>query len=200
MSILTLMAVGYPTYWFIGTALQFGLCFIVLSLLQRILLEQNKRTYCRKSCNARLSWQAYLRHLHSQENGTQLSCVVRCCLNMYFDHNDSRVSNSIDALEHRCNLSCVSLFYRYYIGFCSSKIRGFIALNHVFLYNARLSWEAHSYVADWPVNRTLHHKQNSFSSRTIRMWNSPRAEVVIFWFLRNEKSIKYRNIITGVFK
>ena len=62
-------------------------------------------------------------------------------------------------------------------------------MNHVFLCNTR---QAHSYEVDWPVNCTLHDRQNSFSSQTIRMWNSPRIELVIFWLLRNEKGIKYR--------
>ena len=82
-----------------------------------------------------------------------------------------------------CNIVAiwiVSLCYRYSNGFCLSKIRGLRAVNHEFLYNTRLSWQAHSYVGDWPVDRTLHGKQNSFSSRTIRMLNSSRAEVVIF--------------------
>ena len=102
-----------------------------------------------------------------------------------------RVSNSIDSLEHRCNLACVSLFYCYY----NCKITGLIAVNHVFLCSTRLSCQSHSYVVDWPVDRTLHDKQNSLSGRTIRMWNSPRAAVAIFWFLRDGEGIKYRNII-----
>ena len=53
-------------------------------------------------------------------------------------------------------------------------------MNHVFLGGTRLSWQAHSYVVDWPVERTFYDIQNSFSSRIIRMWNSPRAEIVIF--------------------
>ena len=43
--ILKLMTVGLDIYWFIGTSLQFVLCFTVLLLLQRILFEQIKRTY-----------------------------------------------------------------------------------------------------------------------------------------------------------
>ena len=73
-------------------------------------------------------------------------------------------------------------------------------MNHVFLCNTLLSWQAYSYVVDCPVDRMLHDKQNSFPSRTIRMWNSPRTEAVIYWILRNENGIKYRNIITGIRK
>ena len=121
-------------------------------------------TYLPKT--GKIFWSTSLHHLHSKENGIQLSCVD-WCLKVYFDFNDGRVSNSIGSWEHRCNFACVSWFYRYYNGFCSSKIRRLIAVNHVFLCNTHLSWQAHSYVVDWPVVRTLHDKQNSFISRIL---------------------------------
>ena len=98
-----------------------------------------------------------LQRLHSKEISIQLSCVGQC-LNVYSDFKDGRVSNSIDTLEHRCNLDCVSLFYRYYNGFCLSKISGLMAVNHELLCNTRLSWQGHTYMVDWPVDRTLHDK------------------------------------------
>ena len=147
----------------------------------------------------KIFWSTSLHHIRCKKNGIQLSCVGRC-LNVYFDVTDGRVSNSINSLVHRYNLARISLFYRYYNGFCLSKIRGLIAENHVFLCNNRLSWQTHLYVVDCPLERKFHDKQNSFSRRSIRMWNSPRAEVVISWFLKDEKCIKYRNIITCVCK
>ena len=45
--------------------------------------------------------------------------------------NDNRVSNCIDSLEHRRNVACVSLFYRYYNGRCSQEIRSLVADNHI---------------------------------------------------------------------
>ena len=140
-------------------------------------------------------WSISLHRLRSKENGIQLSCVGRC-LNVYFDVNDGRLSNSINSLEHRCNLARISLFYCNYNGFCLSKIRGLIAVNHVFLCNTRLSWQAHLYVLDCPLERKFHDKHNSSFSRTIRLWNSPRTEVVISWFLNDAKGKNYRNIIT----
>ena len=80
------------------------------------------------------------------------------------------------------------------------KISGLIAKSHVFLPITCLSRRAHHYVVDWPVDRTTSYGHNSFFSQTIRMWNSLRAEVVIFWLLRHEKGIKCRNIITDVRK
>ena len=82
-------------------------------------------------------------HLHPKENCIQLSCVCRG-LKFYFEVNDWRVSNSIDSLKHRCNLVCVSLSHRYYKVFFLSKIMKLIAVNHVFLCNSRLSWQADS--------------------------------------------------------
>ena len=94
----------------------------------------------------------------------------------------------------------ILLFYRYYNEFCCSKIRGLIPVNHVFFSKTHLSWQAHSYVVDWPVDRTLHDRLNSFSGRTICMWNSLSAEVVIFCPTRDEKSIKHRKIVTDAGK
>ena len=93
-------------------------------------------------------------------------------------------------VENSILLIYLNIVAIYYKGFCSSKIRGLIPVNHVFLCNTRLYWQAHSYVVDWPMDRTLHDRQNSFSSRAIRMCNSPRAEVVSFWLLRVENGIK----------
>lgn len=91
--------------------------------------------------------------------------------------NDSRVSNSIDSLEHRRNVACVSLFYRYYNGRCSREIRGLVPDNHIFLRGTRTSRRAHPFVVDCPVNRTMHYRENSFFARTARLWNDLPAEV-----------------------
>ena len=95
--------------------------------------------------------------------------------------HDGKISNSIDSLKHRCNVACASLFYRYYKRFCSGEIKGLIAQNHVILRKTRLSRRAHPYVVYWPLNRTISYGQNSFFSRTERMQNSLRADLVIFF-------------------
>ena len=114
--------------------------------------------------------------------------------------NDGKVSNSINSLEQRCNMVCVSLFYRSYNRFFSIKINGLIPENHVVLRNTWHSLLAYPYVVDCPVDRAIPYGQNSFFSRTNRMWNSLRTEIVIFWLIRDEKGVKYRKIITGVCK
>ena len=82
---------------------------------------------------------------------------------------DSRVSNYIDFLEHRRNVGCFCLFYRYY--------NGMFPETRTFVRNTRFSSRAHPYVVDWQVNRTTHYRENSFFSRTVRMWNNLPAEV-----------------------
>ena len=72
---------------------------------------------------------------------------------------------------------------------------GLVRKNRALLRNTRLSLRPHIYVVDWPVDCTLRYRQNSFFIRTIRMWDSLRAEVVIFWHLRDVKDIRYRKIL-----
>ena len=89
---------------------------------------------------------------------------------------DSRVSNSIDSLEHRRSVGCVTLFYRYFNGFCSDEIRDLVPETRTFSRNTRASSRAHPFVVDWPVNRTTHYRENSFFSRTVRLWNKLPAD------------------------
>ena len=78
--------------------------------------------------------------------------------------NDSRVSNSIDSLEHCRKVACVSLFCRYYNGRSSRNIWGLVPNNHIFLRSTRISRRAHPFVVDCPVNRILHYRENTFLS------------------------------------
>ena len=141
-------------------------------------------------------------HFYLKENEMQFSCVG-WCLNVYSMTSllFNTISNSIDSLQYRCTLVCVSLFYYYYNRFCSNEISGFISENHMFLCNTRLSRRALSYVVNWSVDRSIFYGQNSFFSKTIRIWNSslPRG-CNYFWLLRDEKGIKNRKIITGIRK
>ena len=43
------------------------------------------------------------------------------CVQYSMQHS---VSNATDSLERRRSVNCVSLFYRYYNGFCSNEIKG----------------------------------------------------------------------------
>ena len=92
--------------------------------------------------------------------------------------NDNRVFNTIDLLEHRRNVACVSLFHRYYNGRCSCEIRSLVPDNHIFLRSTRIFRRAHPFVVDCPVNRTIHYRENLFFARTACLWNDLPAEVV----------------------
>ena len=92
-----------------------------------------------------LSFLSSLQYLRPKEKGTQVSYVGQCLI-VYFDVNDGRVSNMTDSLEHRCNLTCVSLSYRYYNGFSSRQTRELIPMTFIFLSNTRLFWQAHSFL------------------------------------------------------
>ncbi|XP_065368895.1 uncharacterized protein LOC135961328 [Calliphora vicina] len=101
---------------------------------------------------------------------------------------DNTVSNSIDYLEHRRNVGCVSLFYRYY-----NEITELVPDTRSFSRNTHLSAGAHPFVVDWSVNRTTHYRENSFFSRTVRMWNKLPVEVFPVPF--NVGKFKSYNII-----
>ena len=90
---------------------------------------------------------------------------------------DSRVSSSIVSLEHRRNVGCVTLFYRYFHGVCSLDIRRSIPNVRMFRRDTRLSRNSHPFVIEGPVSRTTHYRKNSFFSRSIRMWNELPANV-----------------------
>ena len=129
-----------------------------------------------------------------KENSTQLSCVGQW-LKVYFDVIDSRVPNAIDSVEYRCNLACVSLFYRYYNGFCSSK-RGLICRIHVFLCNIRLPWQAHSYVVDWLVDRTLSDRQNLSDYSYVELQSCRNCNFLAFqWWKTHKIQNNHQNIM-----
>ena len=92
--------------------------------------------------------------------------------------NDNRVSNSIDLLEHRRNVACVSLWYRYYNGRSSCEIRELVPDNHMFLRSTRTSRRAYPIVVDCAVNRTMHYRENSFLSRSACLGNDLPAEIL----------------------
>lgn len=90
---------------------------------------------------------------------------------------DSSVSSTVVSLEHRRNVGCVSLFYRYFHGKCSSELHGLIPEMRVFNRTTRLSSETHPFSVSWPMDRTTHYRNNSFFSRTTRMWNKLPSSV-----------------------
>ena len=86
----------------------------------------------------------------------------------------------MDSLVHRRNVTCCSLFYLNYNGFCCSKIQKLVSENHVSLHRTQLSRRAQPFVDGWLVNRALPAKQISVFSPFIRMWNSLAADMFPF--------------------
>ena len=86
-----------------------------------------------------------------------------------------RVSNSIDSLEYRRNVECVSFFYQ------DSIMEGVLArglVPDILGLGTRTSRRAPSFVVDCPVNRTIHYKENSFFARIARLWSDLPAKVL----------------------
>ena len=85
---------------------------------------------------------------------------------------DPQVAETLDPLELRRNVGCLSLFYRYFYGGCLEEITEILPSIKVFGRQSRFSARAHHFHIDEKVERTAHYRANSFFFRTVRMWNS----------------------------
>ena len=85
--------------------------------------------------------------------------------------------------SRRRSWSLITLGYRtlfiHWSRFFSSERSRLIAENYVFPRNTRLARRAIPYVVDWPMDCTIPYRLNLFFSRTIGMWISLHARVVI---------------------
>ena len=116
----------------------------------------------------------YNSHIWASASRSILKLLDRVLERMKVLINDNRLSNSIGSLEHRHNVACVSLFYRYYKERCSHDRRGLVPDNHIFLRSARTSRTTHPFVVDCAVNRTRHYRENSFFSLSLIVLVCPR--------------------------
>ena len=90
---------------------------------------------------------------------------------------DDRVANSITSLGHRRNVSCIVLFYKYYFGKCSSGLYELIPPLQILTRNTRLSGRIHAFTVATMTHRTTHYSENSFFTRTVRLWNNLPANI-----------------------
>ena len=67
---------------------------------------------------------------------------------------DPAVTDSLDSLAHRRSVSVLSLFYRYYHGFCSDEIKSIILPKASFARNTRFSKIQHRYALKLDTNPT----------------------------------------------
>ena len=81
------------------------------------------------------------------------------------------LTDTLDSLAHRRSVSALSLFYRYYHGFCSDEIKSIIPPNASFVRNTRFSKIQRPYALKLDTNRT-NTFANSFIPMASRDWNS----------------------------
>ena len=77
---------------------------------------------------------------------------------------DSALTDTLDFLAHRRSVSALSLFYRFYHGFCSDEIKSIIPQKASFARNMRFSKIQHPYALKLDTNRT-----NAFANTFIHM-------------------------------
>lgn len=79
--------------------------------------------------------------------------------------------NELHSLEHRRSVSCLTLFYRYFHGHCSSEIFSIMPARANLAARLRSSVGANRFVVEVERARTSRFS-NSFIPRTSRMWNA----------------------------
>ena len=89
---------------------------------------------------------------------------------------DPTLTNTFNSLSHRRSISALSLFYRYYHGFCSDEIKSIIPPKASFARNTRLSKIQHPYALKLDTNST-NAFAFSFIPITSRDWNSHPSAV-----------------------
>ena len=119
----------------------------------------------------------YNSHLWARASKSALDFVDRIQSRALQLKGDDRVASSITCLGHRRNVSCIVLFYKYYLGKCSSGLSDLIPLPQVFTRNTRFSGRSHAYTVATMSHRTMHYRKNSFFTRTARLWNNLPADI-----------------------
>ena len=104
----------------------------------------------------------------SKHSLTILDAIQRRAIRLI---GDPALTDTLDSLAHRRSVSALSLFYRYYHGFCSDEIKSIIPPKASFAWNTRFSKIQHPYALKLGTNRTRAFA-NSFIPMTSRDWNS----------------------------
>ena len=94
---------------------------------------------------------------------------------------DRTITETITSLEHRRNVSCLSLFYRYFYKQCSVELASCIPPLKQFSRNTRTSRNAHQFNLELNFGRTVKYR-DSFFNRTSRMWNALPSSVFPYHF------------------
>ena len=118
----------------------------------------------------------YNSHLWADASKSALAFVTRIQSQALKLIGDDRVVSSITSMGHRRNVSCI-LFYKYYFGKCSSGLSELIPPHQVFTRNTKLSDRSHAFTFATMTHRTTHYRENSFFTRTARLWNDLPANI-----------------------
>ena len=84
--------------------------------------------------------------------------------------NNPNLTKSLQPLSHHHLFGDLSIFYRYFHGHCSQKIREIIPVPLRRVRTTRSSTHSHPFQVSLPTSRTLSHK-SSFIPRTCNLWN-----------------------------
>ena len=90
--------------------------------------------------------------------------------------DDSTLTDSLDSLVHRRNVSALSLYYRYYHSRCSDELKSIIHPKARFTRSTRFADSQHSFAVKLEKWRTTSFA-NTFVPMTSRNWNSLPASI-----------------------
>ena len=85
--------------------------------------------------------------------------------------NNPNLTNSLQSLSHRRLVADLSIFYRYFYGYCFQEVKNIIPDPVRYVRTTRSSTYSHPFQVTLPNPRTLSHKI-SFIPRISRLWNS----------------------------
>lgn len=86
--------------------------------------------------------------------------------------NDKSVANTPDIVEHRCNVGCMVLIYRYIQDKLFTEIKQIYRSVKCFTRTTRLSQCSQSLVLELPANRRTHYRNSFFFNYTAFLWNN----------------------------
>ena len=86
------------------------------------------------------------------------------------------LSQKLEPLSHRRDVSSLSLFYRYQSGLCSSQLHRSVPPLKQCKRQLRSAASSHKYTLEVTRCRTAHY-QNSFFPQTTKLWNTLPANV-----------------------
>ena len=84
---------------------------------------------------------------------------------------DPSLTSNMQSLSHRRAVASLSLFYRYYHGFCSAELAAIVPLPIVFRRHSRTQASSHPYQVTLVTCRTAVF-ESSFFPRTAKLWNT----------------------------